>query len=143
MEVKTSGYGGREISESVTVFTNDPGKPALELVVSGNVKTFAKIEPKNIRLFGKAGEPVSAVVEIVPGKDTPFKIKGVRVNNGQFIRTDLSDKKREGQSLYELKVTSTRTAPGAISDVVYLDTDSELRPVLQVPVMGRITETKQ
>ena len=111
--------------------------------MSGHVKTFAKIEPKTVRLLGKTGEPVSAVAEIAPGTDNPFKIKGVRVSNGQFIRASLSNKNKGGQLVYEVTVTSTKTGPGAISDVVYLDTDSPVRPVIQVPVIGRITDSKQ
>jgi len=127
----------------VVVHTNDPRNAVIELMVSGKVETFADIRPKHLNLNGKAGEPVAAVVEIVPRADRPFKIKNIRAMKGRDIRFSLANKTTPGGTIYELTITSARQDAGRISDVVYLDTDSPIRPTLQVTVFGTIVEAKK
>jgi hypothetical protein len=124
----------------VVVHTNDPRNAVIELMVSGKVETFADIRPKNVRLMGKVGEPVGAVVEIVPKPDHPFKIKNLRAKNGRHIRFGLANKAARGGTIYELTITSARQDAGSISDVIYVDTDSAIGPTLQVAVFGTIIE---
>jgi hypothetical protein len=45
--------------------------------------------------------------------------------------------------VYQLTVTGSRQTPGRISDVIYLETDSKIRPTLNVPVFGTIIEAKK
>jgi hypothetical protein len=141
--VKTAGYGGREIRESVVVHTNDPRNPVMELMVSGKVKVFAEIRPKGLRLNGKTGEPVTNMVKIIPRPDHPFKITNVYAMNGQHIRLSLADKTQTGSPMYELTITGSRQKRGWISDVIHLETDSLIRPMLQVPVSLMIVEAKK
>jgi uncharacterized membrane protein len=141
--VKTAGYGGREIRESVVVHTNDSRNPVLELKVSGKVEVFAEIRPRYLRLTGKSGESLTALVEIMPRPDYPFKIKNVRAANGQHIQLSLANKAPTGKPVYELTVKASRQAPGKISDVIHIETDSSIRPTLQVPVYGTIMEARK
>jgi hypothetical protein len=141
--VKTAGYGGREIRESVVVHTNDSRNPVMELLISGMVEVFAEIKPNNLNFKGKIGEPVTAVVEIVPRPDYPFTVKNVRAMNGQNIQLSMTNKAQTGRPVYELTVTASRQAPGRISDAIYIETDSPIRPKIQVPVSGMITQAKK
>jgi len=125
------------------VHTNDPRNSVMELMVSGMVEKFAEIRPERVRLSGRVGEPVTAVAEIVPRPDYPFKIKNIRAMNGRHIRFSLANKTAAGNTIYEITVTSTRQDAGSISDVVYLDTDSPIRPTLQVTVSGTIIDAKK
>ena len=125
------------------VHTNDPLNPVMELMVSGMVEKFAEIRPENVRLSGRVGESVTAVAEIVPRPDYPFKIKNIRAMNGRHIRFSLADKTAAGRTIYEITVTGTRPDPGGISDVIYVDTDSPIRPTLQVTVSGTIVGAKK
>jgi hypothetical protein len=88
-------------------------------------------------------EPVTAVAEIVPRPDHPFKIKNIRTMNGRHIRFSLANKTAAGRTIYEITVTNTRPDPGRISDVIYVDTDSPIRPTLQVTVSGAIMGAKK
>jgi hypothetical protein len=63
--------------------------------------------------------------------------------NGRDIRFSLANETRDGRAVYELTVTSTRQAPGTFSDAIHLDTDSPIRPTLQIPVYGTIIEAKR
>jgi hypothetical protein len=128
------------IRESVQVHTNDPAHGVIELAVSGKVEVFADIRPKSLRLAGQLGHPVTLTAEIIPRADQPFKIKNARAMNGQYLQFNLADKVKEGQKVYELTVTNTRREPGRFSDVIYLETDSPIRPMLQVPIYGIIVK---
>ena len=125
------------------VHTNDPRNSVMELMVSGMVEKFAEIRPERLRLSGRVGEPVTAVAEIVPRPDYPFKIKNIRAMNGHHIRFSLASKTAAGSTIYEITVTSTRPDRGGISDVIYMDTDSPIRPTLQVTVSGTIIDAKK
>jgi len=125
------------------VHTNDPRNSVMELMVSGMVEKFAEIRPERVRLSGRVGEPVTAVAEIVPRPDYPFKIKNIRAMNGRHIRFSLANKTAAGSTIYEITVTSTRPDQGRISDVIYVDTDSPIRPTLQVTVSGTIIDAKK
>lgn len=127
----------------MVVHTNDSRNPAMELIVNGRVEIFAEIRPKHLRLTGKAGEPVTAVVEIIPRLDYPFKIKNVRAMNGQHIQLNMANKTQNGKPVFEVTVTASRPAPGRISDVIHIETDSPIRPTLQVPVYGTIIEARK
>ena len=93
--------------------------------------------------MGRLGEPVAAVVQIVPRPDRPFKIKNIRATRGYHIRFSLADKPGADGTRYELTITSARQDAGSISDVILLDTDSPIRPTLQVTVFGMINEAKK
>jgi hypothetical protein len=125
------------------VHTNDPAKSAIELMVSGRVEFFAEIRPRSLRLAGQLGHPITMAAEIVPRADQPFKIHNVRAMNGRFIQFSLADKIKDGQKLYELTVTNTRTEPGRFNDFIILETDSPIRPTLQIPVYGLVTQPQK
>jgi hypothetical protein len=108
------------------------------LTLSGAVEKFADVQPERVFLNGRMGDPVSASVRIVPRPDYPFKIKNVRTKTGQHIRPTVAIREDGGKSYYELTVNSSRQQPGRIVDVVYLDTDSPVRPQIAVPVFGQI-----
>jgi hypothetical protein len=55
----------------------------------------------------------------------------------------LASKTAAGSTIYEITVTSTRPDRGGISDVIYMDTDSPIRPTLQVTVSGTIIDAKK
>jgi hypothetical protein len=115
----------------------------MELIVSGKVEVFADIRPIYLRLTGNTGESLTALVEIMPRPDYPFNIKNVRAANGQDIQLSMTNKDQAGRPVYELTVTASRQAPGRISDIIHIETDSPIRPTLQVPVYGTIMEERK
>ncbi len=136
MEVKTAGYAGREIRETVSVHTNDPRAAVVELLVSGRVESFAEIRPRTVSLRAKVGERASAVVRIVPRPERPFAITNIRAVNGRDIRLQLVQAAGPSGPAYELRIFNTRREAGRIADMVVIETDSPARPALQVVVTG-------
>ena len=131
LKVKTKGYGGRKLSKGATVYTNDKKKSALRLSIAGNIEKFVTIRPRQVRLRGPAGEQLKRKVTIIPVEKYPFKILKVRAQNGENIRFELQEENA-------LIVENQRLQKGRYFDNITLETDSKIRPTLNVRVYGDI-----
>lgn len=136
--MSTGGDGGRKIRESVRIRTNDPNRPWLQVAVTGMVEKFAEIRPERVRLAGPADQPLFAEVEIVPRKDLPFTIEGVKAKSGDFIRYKWIERCSDGHDRCVLRVENTRKEKGRYVDAVYISTNSKLRPTIPIYVTGMI-----
>ncbi len=136
---KTQGYGGKKYHKNILVETNDPNNQRLTLKISGQVERFVNIEPKNVRLSGSVNKTVIVNVKIKPRKKFPFKIKSIGTRTGKFIKIELnkSDVKKTG---YTLIVKNIKKTAGRYSDIVYLNTDSNIKPKIQIRVFGNIVK---
>lgn len=143
MKVNTSGYGGRKIRESARIQTNDKTRPGLSVTVTGLVKKFVDVRPERIRLVGPAGTLLVAEIEIIPRKEYPFTIQNINVKDGRFIRYNLEEKCADGRGRCVMRVENTRMGKGRYADVIYLKTDSNIRPVIPIYVVGNIIDQKQ
>ena len=118
--------------------TTDPQKPVTQLTISGSVKNFATITPKNIRLYGKVGEPVKETVRIVPEESYPFKIIETKAQIGRDIRYELTSEKQTPGGAYLLTVENLKQEAGRYYDTVFLMTDSRVKPKISIQVYGKI-----
>ena len=119
--------------------TTDPKKPVTQLTISGSVKNFATITPKNIRLYGKAGEPVKETVRIVPEDSYPFKILETKAQIGRDIRYELTSEKQAPGGAYLLTVENLIKETGRYYDTIFLVTDSRVKPKISIQVYGKIS----
>ncbi|MGD8969973.1 MAG: hypothetical protein PVG01_01090 [Desulfobacterales bacterium] len=119
--------------------TTDPQKPVTQLAISGSVKNFATITPKNIRLYGKVGEPVKETVRIVPEDSYPFKILETKAQIGRDIRYELTSEKQAPGGAYLLTVENLKKETGRYYDTIFLVTDSRVKPKISIRVYGKIS----
>jgi hypothetical protein len=119
--------------------TTDPKKPVTQLAISGSVKNFATITPKNIRLYGKVGEPVKETVRIVPEDSYPFKILETKAQIGRDIRYELTSEKQAPGGAYLLTVENLKKETGRYYDTIFLVTDSRVKPKISIQVYGKIS----
>lgn len=119
--------------------TTDPKKPVTQLTISGSVKNFATITPKNIRLYGKVGEPVKETVRIVPEVSYPFKILETKAQIGRDIRYELTSEKQTPGGAYLLTVENLKQETGRYYDTIFLVTDSRVKPKISIQVYGKIS----
>jgi hypothetical protein len=124
------------------VFTNDPQNPSLGLTISGKVEKFVTVSPNVVRLFGLAGTPIKATVQIIPEKKYPFRITEVKAKDGSNINFKLQEEKKSQIVRYALTVENKKTEKGRYHDIVYLKTDNRLKPQIKVNVYGNINEIK-
>lgn len=85
---------------------------------------------------GFAGEPIKAKVIIIPEEKYPFKVLNVRARDGRDIRFQLEEENNTQRLQYALIVENQRTQTGRYFDVITLETDSRIRPTLDVRVYG-------
>jgi hypothetical protein len=138
VKVVTKGYGGNRYSKSIRVDTNDPSHTAIDLKISGDVKSFAAVIPKSVYLNGKVGESLSQVVKIIPETPEPFKILKVNALSGSDIKHSLQEVERAGKKFYELTVENTKQTPGRYFDTISIITDINDQAALSIYVRGNI-----
>jgi len=137
--VGTKDRGGSTLHKGFTVFTNDPAKARVKLVVSGKVKGYMSVAPGYVRLFGNAGEPLSRNVQIIPRTGYPFTILDIKAQDGKYLRYTLKPKgKGAGKEGYVLSVENTKKDAGDYRDAIIIKTDSKNKPSLKIPVYARI-----
>lgn len=134
----TRGYGGKKIRENVHIQTNNKIRPGLSVTVTGYVEKFADIRPQRIILSGSAGQTIKAQVKITPRTQYPFKILSARAKQGKYIKFRIADAIGSNAGSYVLTVENLKKEIGRYNDVIYLETDSNLRPVIPIYVVGNI-----
>jgi len=87
-------------------------------------------------------QPINARVAIYPKTKYPFNIIDTRAKHGKFISFKLSEETHSDITGYVLRVENTKKEKGRYADVIYLKTDSKIRPVISVPVVGNINDRK-
>ncbi len=118
--------------------TNDPVRPEVRLEVSGYVKPQAYLSSSVARLTGKVGQVISQTVTITPTPENPFKILGIDLDQGDFIRYDLKEIKNSQGKAYELTIFNTKQDKGWYRDKIFIKTDSSISPELKIQVLGLV-----
>lgn len=136
----TRGYGGKTFGKTITVTTNDPDQPKINLTFKGQVARFAKIDPRGINLRGTVGEALQAETTITPEPGYPFKITEMVLKDGLSDNIDANLDRRDGK--YRVVVKNRLNKAGGYRGRIILKTDSSLRPELAIFVSGRINKKK-
>jgi hypothetical protein len=118
------------------VYTNESNPSLHTLAIAGQVDNFVTISPNYVRLQGFQGEPIKESVRIIPEEKYPFKIVNVQAQNGENIGFQLQEIKESKTSQYLLTVENRKSDPGRYVDSIILQTDSSIRPELDVRVFG-------
>jgi len=89
-------------------------------------------------LRGSVGQTIKAQVKITPGTQYPFKIISLMAKDGKYIKFSIADAKKSNAGGYVLTVENLKKEIGRYNDVIYLKTDSKLRPAIPIYVFGNI-----
>ncbi len=108
------------------------------MAVKGEVKKFATVRPERVNLRGAVGETLEAEVEIIPQPDFPFVIEGISIKKGDFVKYELTRRCTEGRESCLIRVESTMKERGRYVDVLYVETDSRIKPEIPIYIMGVI-----
>lgn len=138
MHIRTIGCGAGKYDRTIQITTNDPENPTLAVRLTGDVKKFVTMTPSAVSLTGKAGEPISATVKIVPETEPAFKIMQVNAGNGKDIRHSVAEKEENGKKVYELFIENSAETPGRYYDRLTIITDHGEQPPLIVNIRGNI-----
>ena len=130
------------MKKTASVYTNDKKRPRTDLVITGKVEKFATILPKHVNLRGYAGDSLTAKVSIKPEAKYPFKIVKVHAKDGKNIKFQLDEVEGTANGAYELQVENLKQDTGRYVDMIFLDTDSKIRPQLSIRVYGNLRPAK-
>ena len=128
--------------KTATVYTNDKTHPQQNLIISGQVEKFVTIHPQHANMRGIVGDPVTSTVTIIPEKKYPFKILNLRAQDGKYITYQLEETKESDTTAYRLNIKILKTDAGRYYDTIILETDSKIRPQINVRVYGYIRPNK-
>jgi hypothetical protein len=124
------------MSKTAEILTDDTQKPKHKLVIAGKVEKFVTVIPRAVSLRGFVGDPIKKSVSIIPEEKYKFKITNARAKNGKFIDFELEEIKGAKRTEYSLTVRNLRKEKGRYSDLIILETDSKIRPNVNVRVYG-------
>ncbi len=127
------------MKKTAEVHTNDKSLPMARIQILGNVEKFVTIIPRAISLRGYVGDNIKKSVTIIPEKKYDFKITNVRARNGKHINFQLEEIKGTGRKEYSLTVENLLAKEGRYSDLIIMETDSNIRPKVSVKVYGNLS----
>ena len=143
IKIKTDGKAGEKITQTATIYTDDPENSKIALTLTGDVIPPADINPQAARLMGKAGEKIQVDIKITPPKNNIFDITDVTAEEGKNIRFDLEKKMDKGNPTFILHVANVKPDPGRYFDKIILKTTSTVSPELQIRVFGIIRDAAE
>ncbi len=128
------------MKKTAEVHSDDKSLPIVRIQVSGIVEKFVTIIPRAISLRGYVGDTIKKSVTIIPEKKYDFKITNVRARNGKHINFELEEIKGTGRKEYSLTVENLLAKEGGYSDLIIMETDSNIRPQVSVKVYGKLRQ---
>ncbi len=137
--IPTDKFGGKTVKGRITAVTQDPAQPDLSIGISMDVNKLASLSQFKIVLSGSFHDVLEGSSFIVPEKNHPFTVKGVKARKGLHIVYTVKDEEKGGQKGYLVHVKNTLKKPGIYRDTLYVATDCPERPEIRVRVEGRIT----
>jgi hypothetical protein len=141
--VDSSTFSG-PIAKGVTVFTNDPEHPQIELTIRAKVEPYIAVKPGYARYITVQGEPQEGnIVQTlwapdgaswdITGVDSPYPFLAVTFHEAK-PEEQIPDAKGK-QWKVEMKL-SNNAKVGALSDYVTVHTNHPKQKVVQIPVSG-------
>jgi Protein of unknown function (DUF1573) len=146
MTVDTTTFNG-PISKGVTVYTNDPATPTMELTIRAKVEPFIKVKPGYARYITVQGEekegkivqtlwtPDKSPLEIVK-VESPYPYLNIR-----FWEAKPEERIKEApdQQQWKIEMHLSNDAPvGALTEAVKVHTNHPKQKLVQIPVSGFI-----
>jgi len=141
--IDSSTFNG-PISKGVSVFTNDPDHPQIELTVHAKVEPYISIKPGYARYITVQGEPLEGNIAQtlwapdgtswdITGVDSPYPFLTVTYHEAK-AEERLPDA-RGKQWKVEMKL-SNQAKVGPLSDYVTVHTSHPKQKIVQIPVSG-------
>jgi len=141
--VDTTTFNG-PISKGVSVFTNDPDTPQIELTIRAKVEPYIAVKPGYARYITVQGEPLEGnIAQTLWATDgTPINVTGVD-SPYPYLHVTYREAKPEErvgdnkakQWRIEMKLSNDAKV-GALSDYVTVHTDHPKQKIVQIPVSG-------
>lgn len=133
----SKGSGGQDVEHKIRVETDDPKTGNFDLMVSGHVDPIVIIEPEKLILEGEAGKDIEKDINITPDSRHPFKIISAESKKGN-VEASINEVTASNPVRYMITVKNLRKEKGEYKDILYLKTDSDIRPGISIRVIVNI-----
>ncbi|MEE9214297.1 MAG: DUF1573 domain-containing protein [Thermodesulfobacteriota bacterium] len=132
-----SGLNTGHITESISVYSNDPDNPVYALKLSGEIIEDIKINPKQIRFgYVSKGEKAQVEVDIQPRPGFDLEIKDVISSNPVV---SIKYRKDELENKYIVEATLKEdTMIGVLTGNIYILTNSERQRRVAISFSGEV-----
>lgn len=134
----TKDYEGEQ-EKTITVYSNDPDNPSIELTIFGRIKRDVTVIPQGIH-FGniKKGETKSNRVQLLQLSSNPLILNRIEVNE-HYLNTETSIINEENKKGFNIDISLKPKIPvGEFSEIITLHTNLNKRPRIDVPVWANI-----
>ncbi|MBI2842401.1 MAG: hypothetical protein HYX78_03285 [Armatimonadetes bacterium] len=128
-----------EMSSKITIETNHPKDPKVEVPITGSIKGHIDIFPDTL-FFGllRQGEGGRKKITISSSADEPLVIEKIDSPLSDLVVRSVPDKE---SGKYQLVCTLLGTAPaGYLKSEIRLHTNDPLQPEIKVPVYALVEE---
>lgn len=141
--VDTTTFNG-PISKGVSVFSNDPDTPQLELTIRAKVEPYVSVKPGYARYITVQGEPLEGnIAQTIWVPDgTPMDITGVD-SPWPFLKVTYREAKPDERvadakgKVWRVEMNLSNDAKvGPLSDYVTIHTNHPKQKIVQIPVSG-------
>ena len=124
-----------ELSETVTVYTNNEKKPKVVVPVEAKIVGKIKIWPERLFIgMVKRGQTIIRKIEIDAGADTHFKVEKVE-SSSEFIKASLV--KNNGNGTYQVRIKVDDATPsGILRENLIIHTNSQEEPFIEIDLFG-------
>src|SRR5262249_43501933 len=96
------------VTKRLTVFSNDPDHPQMELLMTAHLIPLVKISPASTALLAVGDKPVTHAFTLERNEGRPMRIVQV-IPNAPYLKAEI--RPLPGQGRYQLTVTATPDAP--------------------------------
>ena len=124
---------------TITVYSNDPDDPEIDLTIIGAIKRDVAVVPQGIN-FGdvEKGETVTGSVKLLQLSQNKLVLHRIEVNE-KYLNATTSRFREENSRGINIDITLKPEAPvGALNEVITLHTNLKRRPRIDVPVWANI-----
>lgn len=144
-EIDTVTFNGA-IAKGVSVFTNDPATPEMELTVRAKVEPYIAVKPGYARYITVQGEPqegtIAQTVWVPDGTameitkvESPWPFLDVKYREAK-PEERVTDPTAKGKQWRVEMTLSNNAKVGALSDYITVHTNHPKQKVVQIPVSG-------
>ncbi len=137
--------------QTATIFTNDPARPRVDLVVSGRITATARIVPDEL-VFSQisAGETATATIPLYGYLEQPLDVTGFELDRPDTaelfdvsfepLKPELLEEEAGAQSGVLVKVSAKPGLPlGAFRQTIRVKTNLADAPQVDIPIKGTVT----
>jgi hypothetical protein len=135
LSVRTSGYQGA-IQKSARVYTNDPDRNVVRLLLKGVVKAPIRLSPRHVRLYGKEDQILTRMIEVTAELDKPLELTPSHFNLREKLTYTIEEIEKGRR--FQIHFKSMPSHPQAYRGFLKLKTNYPEKPEVTIWIRVQI-----